>query len=144
MTTTLVQRLQSEGWRERSLQGFIETAGPLWTLRESDGWAYGMVFGPQHLNPAARVHGGALMTLMDHAISTTAWEASDRRPCVTLQMDTQFVGAVTAGQFAQARARVSHKTRSMVFLQGTIEVDGSPAVLAQAILKILPADQATR
>ena len=60
-----------------------------------------MLFDQQHLNPAARVHGGALMTLLDHAISSTAWEACDRQPCVTVQMDTQFLGAVEAGQFAQ-------------------------------------------
>jgi len=137
MTSTLRQQLQSSGWQERTLPGFIQTAGPLWTLREPDGWTYGMLFDHQHLNPAARVHGGALMTLLDHAMSTTAWEACGRTPCVTLQMDTQFVGAVSAGQFAQARARVTHQTRGMVFLQGSIEVDGSPVVLAQAILKIL-------
>ncbi|MFN3438701.1 MAG: PaaI family thioesterase [Acidovorax sp.] len=137
MTTALRHQLQSVGWQERTLPGFIQTAGPLWTRRESDGWAYGMLFDQQHLNPAARVHGGALMTLLDHAISSTAWEACDRQPCVTVQMDTQFLGAVEAGQFAQARASISHRTRGTVFLRGSIDVDGTPVLMAQAILKVL-------
>jgi len=133
------QQLESAGWKPRTLPGFIENAGPLWTRREADGWAYAFVCEARHLNPAQRVHGGALMTLLDHAISSVAWEATGRRPCVTLQLDSQFLAAVEAGQFAEARARVTHQTRGLVFMQGTVSVGAQDVLVAQAILKILPA-----
>lgn len=131
-------RLEAANWTVRTLKGFIEQAGPLWTRREESGWAYGLLCEATHLNPAARMHGGALVTLLDHAISTVAWEACDRTPCVTLQLDTQFLGAVREGQFAEARASVSHKSGSLVFMRGTVTVDGQPVLMAQAILKVLP------
>jgi uncharacterized protein (TIGR00369 family) len=131
--------LESTGWTLRSLKGFIEVAGPLWTRREDGGWAYGLLCEAQHLNPAARVHGGALVTVLDHAISSVAWEACDRAPCVTLQLDTQFLGAVREGQFAEARALVSHRTGNLVFMRGSVQVDGQPVLMAQAILKVLSA-----
>lgn len=132
-------QLESTGWTLRSLKGFIELAGPLWTRREDGGWAYGLLCEAQHLNPAARVHGGALVTVLDHAISSVAWEACDRAPCVTLQLDTQFLGAVREGQFAEARALVSHRTGNLVFMRGSVQVDGQPVLMAQAILKVLSA-----
>lgn len=126
-----------DGWRERSLSGFIDVAGPLWTRKEAGGWAYGLHCGEQHLNPARRVHGGAMMTLLDHAISAVAWEAADRKPCVTVQLDCQFLDAVQAGEFAEARARVVRKTRSLLFMQGGVMVGGREVMTTQAILKVI-------
>ncbi len=129
------------GWKVRSLAGFAGTAGPLWTRREGDGWAYGFQMAPAHLNPAGVVHGGALLTLVDHAISTVAWEACGRVPCVTLQLDSQFLTAVRQGQFAQARAQITHRTHQMLFMQGSVAVDGQMVLRAQAIVKVLPAER---
>lgn len=125
------------GWTLRSLAGFIGQAGPLWTLREASGWAYGFAVGPQHLNPAGTAHGGALLTLMDHALSTVAWEACLRAPCVTLQLDSHFVGAVLAGQFVEARAAVAQRTGSLVFLRGELRAGDSLVLTAQALMKAL-------
>lgn len=125
------------GWKARSLTGFIDHAGPLWTLREAGGWAYGFAVEPQHLNPAGTAHGGALLTLMDHALSTVAWEACGRSPCVTLQLDSHFVGPVRAGQFIEARAAVTERTGSLVFLRGELRAGDSLVLTAQALMKAL-------
>lgn len=127
----------TDGWKPRERAGFIGLAGPLWTRREGDAWAYGVMAEEQHLNPAQIVHGGALVTLMDHAISTVAWEASERRPCVTLQLDSQFLAAVRCGQFMEARAQVLRKTQSILFMQGQVTVSGQPVLTAQALMKVL-------
>ncbi len=132
-------RPEAGGWKLRSLPGFAGTAGPLWTRREGEGWAYGVEMGPAHLNPAGVVHGGALLTLVDHAISTVAWEACGREPCVTLQLDSQFLTAVRQGQFGEARASVAHRTHQMLFMQGRVEVDGQVVLQAQAIVKVVSA-----
>lgn len=129
-------RPQAQGWKVRTLSGFIETTGPLWTRREGDAWAYGFLAGTQHLNPAGVVHGGMLLTLLDHAISAVAWEASGRAPCVTVQLDTHFVGAMQQGHFAEARAEVSHRTRKLIFMRGTVVVAQDLVVSAQAILRV--------
>ncbi|EJE49701.1 hypothetical protein, possibly involved in aromatic compounds catabolism [Acidovorax sp. CF316] len=125
------------GWQVRALGGFIAHAGPLWARREGEGWAYGFAIGPQHLNPAGVVHGGALLTLMDHAMSTVAWEAAGRVPCVTLQLDSHFAAPVGAGQFVEARAQVVRRTGSLVFMRGELQVGGSLVLAAQALMKPL-------
>ena len=129
--------IQAQGWRERTLPGFIVHVGPLWTRKESDGWAYGLQVGPQHLNPAQMVHGGLLMTLLDHALSAIAWEAMNRRPCVTVQMDTQFLSAAREGQFLEARGQVVRAAGSLVFMRGQIDADGSTLIAGSAVLKAL-------
>lgn len=125
------------GWQVRALEGFIAHAGPLWARREGEGWAYGFAIGPQHLNPAGVVHGGALLTLVDHAMSTVAWEAAGRVPCVTLQLDSHFAAPVGAGQFVEARAQVVRRTGSLVFMRGELQVGGSLVLAAQALMKPL-------
>ncbi len=125
------------GWRQRALPGFVGLVGPLWTRKEEGGWAYGLLAGPQHLNPAGLVHGGLLTTLVDHALSAIAWEAVGRRACVTVQLDTHFVAAARGGQFLEARGRVVRATSSLVFMQGQVAVAGTEIVGASAVLKLL-------
>jgi uncharacterized protein (TIGR00369 family) len=129
--------LLSGGWKKRSLGGFIDRAGPLWTCKEEAGWAYGILAEARHLNPAQLVHGGLLETLMDHALSSIAWEASGRRVCVTLQMDTHFLAPARTGMFIEARGRVMHSTSSMLFMHGMLTVGSQPVMSAQALMKIL-------
>lgn len=125
------------GWKKRSLGGFMDCAGPLWTHKEEGDWAYGILAGERHLNPAGLVHGGLLETLMDHALSSIAWEASGRQKCVTLQMDTHFLASASAGMFIEARGRVVHSTPGTFFMQGMLTVDSRPAMSAQALMKVL-------
>lgn len=129
--------LEIAGWQQRPPKGFVGTAGPLWTKREESGWSYGFQCDERHLNPAGVVHGGALLTLLDHAVSTVAWEVMNKQPCVTLQLDSQFLAPAKAGQFVQAQVHVEHKTRGMVFMRGRLVADGVPVLVGQAILKVL-------
>ena len=126
----------SPDWTPRQLPGFMGLAGPLWTRREGPGWAYGLQVQSQHLNPAGLLHGGALLTLMDHALSTIAWESAGRVPCLTLQLDSQFLGSAGEGDFVVVRAAPVHRTRGLIFLQGRATLGEAPVLQAQAIMKV--------
>lgn len=137
-TDSTRERLAAEGWKPRALGGYIGAAGPLWTRRDEQGWRYGLLVDERHLNPAGVMHGGALTTLLDHVVSTVAWEACERKPCVTLQLDSQFLAAVKAGQFIEASASVRYRTRGLVFMQGqVVSADGQSVLSGQAILKVM-------
>ncbi|MEO8279404.1 MAG: PaaI family thioesterase [Ideonella sp.] len=129
----------ANGWRQRALPGFAGLIGPLWTRKEGDQWAYGLLATAEHLNPAGVVHGGLLTSLVDHAVSAIAWQAIGRRACVTVQLDTQFLSAARAGQFLEARGRVVRATSSLVFMQGSISVGDAEIVSASALMKIIDA-----
>ncbi len=137
MNPQLVEHLQAQQWKLRDLGGFIGQAGPLWTRREGESWAYGLLAEDRHLNPAGVVHGGALTTLIDHVLSTVAWEACERTPCVTVQLDTHFLSAVRSGEFVQARGTITARTGGMVFMDGLMQVDNRSVLAARAILKVL-------
>ena len=140
-TITTAQTLVAGGWKRRTLPGFAGLVGPLWTRREpSSTYAslvFGLLAGAEHLNPAQRVHGGLLATLSDHALSAIAWEASGRRPCVTVQLDTRYVAAACSGEFLECRGRVVRATGSLVFVDGQVTVDDRIVVTASALLKVL-------
>lgn len=127
----------AEGWKQRESKGFMAVAGPLWSRREGDEWAYGMIASDAHVNATGVVHGGMLVSLADQAMSMLVWEAMERTPCVTIQLDTQFLSSARPGDFIQARGRVIRKTRSLVFVQGTLEVNGESVLAATGIWKAI-------
>ena len=124
-----------DGWKPRTLPGFYGVVGPLWTKKEPAGWAYGLLAEERHLNPAGIVHGGMLCTLLDHALSTIAWEAHGRKPCVTIAFDVQFVAPASAGDFVVARGEIVRRTTTLTFMRGVLAVCESSIAAASAILK---------
>lgn len=125
------------GWRQHQLDGFIQLVGPLWSRRDEGEWKYGFLADAKHANPAGVVHGGLLVTLMDHALSAIAWEAAGRLPCVTIHLDTQFLSAVQPGCFIVARGRITRRSPTLVFMQGVLSVEKDEVVTGSAILKIM-------
>jgi uncharacterized protein (TIGR00369 family) len=137
MTQAQPQDPTLSGWKPRSLEGFFGLVGPLWTRKEENAWAYGFVAEKKHTNQAAIVHGGMLATLVDHALSAIAWEANDRRPCITVQLDVHFLAAVRPGRLVEARGRVVRRTSTLFFMQGNLTVEGEEVAIASAVLKIV-------
>lgn len=130
--------LEEQGWKSHALPGHMGQVGPMWTRKTGDGsWAYGLLAGAQHLNPAGVVHGGALLSLVDHAISTVAWELCDRMPCVTVQLDSHFTASLCAGQFAAVQPTVLHRSAGLVFLRAELRTADQLVLSAQAIMKVL-------
>jgi uncharacterized protein (TIGR00369 family) len=131
------ENLAAAGWRRiRTAGAFMSTAGPLWTRREGTSWVYAVWSTDAHLNPAGVVHGGLLATLTDHAISTVAWEAASRMPCVTVQLDTQFLAPVAAGVLVEARAQLVRRASSLLFMRGQLRAAGQEVLVAQALMKV--------
>lgn len=128
-------RRTADGWKERRVPGLLGLVGPLWTRREDTGWAYGLLARDELTNPAGLVHGGLVTTLADHALSAIAWEATGRQPCVTVQMDTHFLGAARPGDFLEARARVARQGGSLLFLEGAVAAGGEEIALVAGVWK---------
>ncbi len=125
-----------DGWKARTLPGFFGTVGPLWTKRGAQGWEYALLAEERHHNPAGIVHGGMLCTLLDHALSAIGWEANERKPCITIAFDVQFLAPARAGDFVVARGQITRQTSSLVFMRGSLTVRDATIVTASAILKV--------
>ncbi|WP_205904673.1 PaaI family thioesterase [Diaphorobacter sp. HDW4A] len=136
---TTAAHLESLQWKPRDLPGHIGQIGPMWTRKEPEGWAYGLLCESKHLNPAGVMHGGVTTSLLDHAISAVAWETAGRLPCLTVQLDTHFLAPVAEGQFAEVRVKVNSRSRSLMFLYGEMVVNGTLSATTQAVMKIMAA-----
>lgn len=131
------ETLTAAGWKPRQLPGHMGLIGPLWTRREGEAWAYGLLAEARHLNPVGVVHGGALATLLDHALSAIAWEAAQRQACVTVQLSVQYLAAAAPGQFVVARGRVARATSALVFVNGSLWAGDAELVQASSVLKVV-------
>ena len=130
----------SPPWKPLTLPGYMGLSGPLWACREGDGWVYALHIEDKHLNPAQMAHGGAITTLLDHVLSTVAWEHCQRRACVTVQLNTQFISALRPGQWALCRGQVRQQTGSLLFMHGEVLAAGALVATAQAVMKRLAAN----
>ena len=74
--------------------------------------------GPDHLNSFDVTHGGACMTLLDVAMSAAARSQVPEIGAVTIEMKTSFMRPSVGPLLA--RARLTHRTATLGFVEGTI------------------------
>ena len=129
---------QPETWREHFPTGLMTTLGPLLSKRHEDGWLYGLKIHEKHLNPAGVAHGGIITTLMDHAFSAMAWHVTEKKPCITVQLNTSFIRPAYLNDVLVVNSTLTRKTSSILFVTGDIHVDDNVIATGQAILKMLP------
>ncbi|SDM01574.1 PaaI family thioesterase [Aliiruegeria lutimaris] len=124
-------------WRNVEIAGFMGHIGPLQrSTRNGEADRFGLATSDTHANHIGSIHGGVITSLLDQVIALTAWKAAERQPTVTVQMDTRFLGAAKSGDFLEARARLRHATRSLLFVDGEVTCDDRPIATATAVMKI--------
>ncbi|MBX6747993.1 MAG: PaaI family thioesterase, partial [Acetobacteraceae bacterium] len=63
-----------------------------------------------------------------------------RKPCTTVQLNTQFIAPVRVGDFVEGRAEVLRTTRSVLFVRGMLTVGDRTVAHADGVWKILGAN----
>lgn len=117
--------------------GFIDTVGPLWQTDDGETLRIGFVARPEHANRRGVVHGGMLMTFADQALGAVALQAAAGSKLATVQLDTHFIDAVAIGEFVEGTARVERRTRSMLFMRGSMFVGDRIVAMSHGIWKVL-------
>lgn len=120
-------------------EGFMGVNGPLWLRHEGALVQIGFRVEPRHCNPMGNCHGGMLASFSDMvlplSIHRKAPEIGMRfLPTISLQLD--YLAPAPLGCWVQGEAEVLRSTRSLVFAQGLVTADGSPAVRISGIFKI--------
>lgn len=110
----------ADGWRALPGAAMPAGLGVPWAKKVDGNWLYGLLTGPEHANPAGVVHGGVLMAFADHGLSLLAWEAAERAPCTTIQLNTHFLDVIKPGNYIELRGEVTRRTRGLVFVRGVI------------------------
>jgi acyl-coenzyme A thioesterase PaaI-like protein len=110
----------ADGWDTLPGAPMPGSLGVPWAKRPDEKWLYGLLTDSEHANPDGVVHGGVLMAFADHGLSLIAWEAAERAPCTTIQLNTHFLDAVKPGEFIELRGEITRRTRGLVFVRGVI------------------------
>lgn len=110
--------------------------GVPWAKKLDGQWFYGLLTGLEHANPNGVVHGGVLMAFADHGLSMLAWEAAERAPCTTIQLNTHFLDAIKPGEFIELRGEVTRRTRGLVFVRGRIVAHHDDAHHAEKLREV--------
>lgn len=132
----------ANGWKQHEVLGFSSLVGPFWSRSDDGPRSYAFVAEERHLNGNGIVHGGMLMTFVDQAIGMTVWDAIDRRPCATIQLNTHFVDAGRAGDLIEACPEIVRQTRSVIFTRAIVRSGTRTLLTADGIWKVLRADPA--
>jgi uncharacterized protein (TIGR00369 family) len=128
--------LASRGWSPHTHSGFLETIGPLWMRTDGAMPRFGFIVDSKHLNRIGSVHGGMLLSVLDHAFGMAVVASLRSSRAATVQMNAQFVGAVRPGDFVETDCTVLRRTRSLMFLRGECRVGDTIVVAADGVFKL--------
>ncbi len=131
--------LPSADWTRRKMKGIPASLGALWTRRDESGWHYGVQLDESHCNAQGFIHGGVLMTFMDHGLSLLTWEAAGRAMTSTIHLDSHFLEAVRPPAFVELHGRILRQGRRLAFARGVLRVDGTDIMEATGVWSIAPA-----
>jgi acyl-coenzyme A thioesterase PaaI-like protein len=78
-----------------------------------------------------------ISTFLDQTLGHTVWEASDRGPNVTIQLNVHFISGAKQGDFLIAEGEVMRVTRSIVFVRGRLTAGDKLIAHADGVWKRL-------
>jgi len=128
------------------LPGFVPThlidpfeifVGPVFENGAPGAKTFAMRVDSRHMNRRGVLHGGMFMTLADLTFGQAVWDATDKAPCVTLNMQTHFLKPVVEGDIIQVVPELVRRTRSLVFMRGDFTVEGEIVFAASSVWKLL-------
>jgi uncharacterized protein (TIGR00369 family) len=118
--------------------GFNKYVGPVW--RAPDGGEYLFDVRDIHMNGGGALHGGMAMALADIVMGRTVRDALGDARALTISLNCDFVGPAKLGDRIRGTAKITRKTRSIVFIAGELAVEGRPILTATGLWKIIGAE----
>lgn len=129
------------GYAETSLVDPFEIyVGPIFHQGEIGARRFAFRVEPHHCNMRGILHGGMLMTFADLSLGQAVWDMTGNAPCVTLNMQTQFLKSARAGDLVEVLPELTRRTRALLFMRGDYKVAGETVFTASSVWKLLGQD----
>ena len=125
------------GWQAFDDRGFVAHVGPVYHRTVDGRRDFAFRAEDKHANLIGIVMGGMLVTFADRALGICAIEAAGGANCVTVQLDTQFIGAGRIGELIETTPEVVTRSASMVFLRAVVTSGERTLCAVSGIWKIL-------
>lgn len=118
---------------------YIELNGPIYVRVEAGQLQLGFRVEKRHTNPMGICHGGWMASFADMVLPIAVHHQNKELrgrflPTISLQLDYLAPGSL--GAWVQGTGQLLRHTKSLVFAQGLITVDGEPAVRMSGVFKI--------
>ena len=126
-----------DGWLPLPTQAFGRHVGPYYAPPDAKKLICGFLADERHGNKRGVTHGGMIATSFDVGLGNACWAAAGERPCATVQLTIQYVGALKLGEFATVRSEIVRATKSLVFARAVMSVDDRLVATGEGVWKIL-------
>jgi acyl-coenzyme A thioesterase PaaI-like protein len=133
----LTKQTAPEGWEILPTRAFGTHVGPFYRPIGGDRLRCGFFADERHGNKRDVTHGGMIATAFDVALGNASWRAADQKPCATVQLTVQFVGALQLGAFAIIQSEIIRAARSLIFVRGVMTAGEQIVATADGVWKVL-------
>lgn len=128
--------LLAAGWAPLDPAGFIELVGQIYFREDGDEIRYGFVADPRFKNRRNVLHGGYLTAFADRTLALAGRRVNNSGPQATIELSVRFIDAVKIGEFVESIPEIVRKTRSVIFVRGTMIVGSRTVATADGIWRI--------
>lgn len=128
--------LLAAGWTPLDPAGFIEIVGQIYFREDGDEIRYGFVADPRFKNRRDVLHGGYLTAFADRTLALAGRRVNDSGPQATIELSVRFIDAVKIGEFVESIPEIVRKTRSVIFVRGTMMVGSRIVATADGIWRL--------
>jgi uncharacterized protein (TIGR00369 family) len=113
-----------------------DCVGPFYYKKSTEGLILGFRAEQHQANNIGTVHGGVMQFFADYAVIMTAM-MGQKESCATVSCSNDFVSGARLGDWVEARAEVTRRTGSLIFLTGRIYCEDKTLLNFQAIVRRL-------
>jgi uncharacterized protein (TIGR00369 family) len=126
-----------EGFHDvRLIDPFEIHVGPAFATGEKGARRYAFRAEARHCNMRGVVHGGMLLTFADMTLGQAVWELTGDAPCVTLNMQAQFLKSAREGDLIETVPELTRRTGSLLFIRGDYWVGGERVMTASSVWRL--------
>lgn len=118
-----LRKVDSYEWLPHEDDTFIGTLGPVMERGRNGAIEIGLQTDARHVNLGGNVHGGVIMTLIDRTVGINCHYQAKGQRIVTATLTTNFVGAVTVGDFVTVICLFKKVGRRAMFADAEVRVD---------------------
>jgi acyl-coenzyme A thioesterase PaaI-like protein len=135
--TQSIDALLANGWKPADTRGFIELVGPMLYRDDGETLRLGFLATAKHGNSRGVVQGGMIATFCDRSLAMGSRRVNNNLPQATIELSIRYIDAVQLGEFVEIAPEVVRKTRSVIFMRGTVTAGGRIVATADGIWKAL-------
>ncbi len=110
--------------------------GPFYYKKSAEGLTLGFRAEQRHANIIGSVHGGVMQFFADYAVIMTAM-MGQKESCATVSCSSHFVSGGKLGDWIEARAEVTRRTGSLIFVTGHIYYGDKTLLNFQSVVRRL-------